>query len=898
MAVGALSDSPAPEFAHFLDADPIPTFLTSISLTECIEFGILVRNKAFSSIQGLENLITADASASLQFRAWAQAVLNWRETYNFGGQTWTAFSIQGRWKVIRAQKKHDADVADITLEHGIQGTEVLTKRSSERPNVVDESATAAVQSRDERLIPTRLESMQRMMDMSDVGVFEYHPSGILMRANRSWYKLSLHPTDRETHVDFSFMDLVYPPDIPLVMSQWNSLSQGTPVTFEMRWKAPGFGKPGASDEEQFQWVLSACVPVIDDEGTVTSIAGNTIDISAQKKVQRDAIQQAEALQRARTSEQKFARFAELAPVGIYIFDPTKGMQYCNNQFFELTGRPQTEPSEVDYSSLVYPEDLPIVEAAWKVLLEDKKPAQTMFRLQKKWKDGEGNTRQVWAQGSSYPECDAEGNIVSILGTMTDITRFKWAEDVQRTRVEEALEAKRQQENFIDMTSHEMRNPLSAVIQSADSSIQGLTDISALIAELLPDKLNKAHMRLNKEILSCLEALQTIVSCSMHQKRIIDDVLTLSKLDSNLIQISPMKVKPAIVVADAVRMCELECSKEEIELRFREDQSLSSNGAEWVFMDPSRLLQILLNLLTNAIKFSRDRPVKQIYVTLGASLEILPEKWNGITFAATRTVSTTYMNEEEWGHGPTAYIWLTVQDTGCGLTEEEQGKLFARFSQATPRTHVQYGGSGLGLFISKSLTELQSGCIGVHSEAGVGSTFAFYIGVKIATPPSLTTIMGLRRPDYDRTLSIEKRIIAANYSILLVEDNLVNQKVLTRQLQKLGCNVHVAGHGEEALEYLKTTQLWHTQSLAGNKISIVLMDIEMPVMDGLTCVRRIRELQLSGELTAHVPVLAVSANARGEQVRQALDAGMDDSISKPFRIPDLLPKLESLARTTE
>jgi CheY-like chemotaxis protein len=125
--------------------------------------------------------------------------------------------------------------------------------------------------------------------------------------------------------------------------------------------------------------------------------------------------------------------------------------------------------------------------------------------------------------------------------------------------------------------------------------------------------------------------------------------------------------------------------------------------------------------------------------------------------------------------------------------------------------------------------------------------------------------------------------------------MLQQKVLSRQLEKAGCVVHVAGHGEEALDFLKTTTFWHTQTTIGQNLSIVLMDVEMPVMDGLTCVRRIREMQHSGEVVGHVPVLAVTANARNEQVKEAVNAGMDDTVAKPFRMSDLLPKIELLAR---
>lgn len=138
----------------------------------------------------------------------------------------------------------------------------------------------------------------------------------------------------------------------------------------------------------------------------------------------------------------------------------------------------------------------------------------------------------------------------------------------------------------------MLDPLSAVIQCADSVIASLQQLSGrqFARSKQPSDISKAEA----EVQSCIESLLIIVSCSMHQKRVIDDVLTLSKLDSNLILITPMRVQPAVVVSDAVRMFEVECNQSGIELTFRVDETFS--GMEWTMLDPSRLLQVLINLL--------------------------------------------------------------------------------------------------------------------------------------------------------------------------------------------------------------------------------------------------------------------------------------------------------------
>lgn len=194
-----------------------------------------------------------------------------------------------------------------------------------------------------------------------------------------------------------------------------------------------------------------------------------------------------------------------------------------------------------------------------------------------------------------------------------------------------------------------------------------------------------------------------------------------------------------------------------------------------------------------------------------------------------------------------------------------------------------------------MSELQGGEIGVSSEAGKGSTFAFFVKAHTASPPQVQE----NGHDVSRHASPAAHDLKPGkipVSVLIVEDNAVNQRVLERSLKVKGYVTHVANHGQEALDFLKTTKLWkgNKSSSTAPDIDVILMDVEMPIMDGLECARNIRNYQRTGEMRSNLPIIAASANARPEQIQMALEAGMDDSITKPFRIPELTPKIDSFA----
>ena len=588
-------------------------------------------------------------------------------------------------------------------------------------------------------------------------------------------------------------------------------------------------------------------------------------------------------QEAVESETRFTRMAELAPVGIFIADKTGRITYCNDTWYEISKIPRESQASDRWMEFVKDADKELVSVLWHRLVKCVEPFTTEFRFKAPWNDPMKNTADRWVLLSTHPEKNGDGSLKVIFGSLTDISKQKWAEHLEKRRVEEAVETKRLQDNFIDITSHEMRNPLSAILQCADEIASSLTEFQSDVDEsqrTLTDLLDNA-----------VDSAQTIALCASHQKRIVDDILTLSKLDSALLLVTPTDVMPVSVAQRALKMFDGEVQTADITLELKVDASMRILQIDWIRLDPSRLLQVLINLVTNSIKFTTTRDKRVITVTVGASLEKpVKQGLDHVSYFPTKSGRPDLTEAEEWGTGEKIYIHFAVKDTGRGLTEEETKRLFMRFSQASPRTHVQYGGSGLGLFISRELVELQGGEIGVSSQSGVGSTFAFYVRARrstapaeqldqIPTPGSRKQSAGKGQMAAALKMAAKSKmagkvpITAATMKVLLVEDNLINQKVLHKQLHNLGCMVYIANHGQECIDQLKKSTFWAGHGPNAFDITVILMDLEMPIMDGLTCAIEIRKLQEQRKITRHVPIIAVTANAREEQIETALQSGM-------------------------
>ncbi|KAH9896271.1 aerobic respiration control sensor protein arcB [Xylariomycetidae sp. FL2044] len=621
-----------------------------------------------------------------------------------------------------------------------------------------------------------------------------------------------------------------------------------------------------------------------------------------------AFEQEQLSQQLRLQTTRLRRMTELSPLGMFLLSPTGLIREGNDKYYEMTGDSRENGYEMSWMELLVDSSRKVMQDGWRRLVNEKLPFSQELQLKRLGSepvDLKGDPIEFWVMVNAQPELAPDGSVISVMGSITEISHLKWAQAVIHHQLQEAEERRRQQNEFIDITSHEMRNPLSAILQCADDII------STLEARR---HTNTTLTRADLE--GCLEAAHTISLCVQHQKSIVDDILTVSKLDANLLVITPTASQPIQLVQRAARIFEPEMRAKDIKMVCEMEPTLKEMSVNWVNLDPSRVLQVLINLVTNAIKFTDKAPERRITISVGASRNPPQPVEPEFAFIPTKCPNPTVVKGDDWGTGEIIHIYFKVRDTGCGLTKDEIKVLFERFSQASPRTHVQYGGSGLGLFISRQMAELHGGQIGVASQASKGSVFGFFItarrsenqgtsegdeshsferGVKnISLEPRTPQRQDLASPNLVAGLLASKArpaLVPGETEILVVEDNLVNQKVLVKQLKKVGFGVSAVNDGIEALAFLEGTAFCRPKE--GRRLSVVLMDLEMPRMDGLSCVREIRNMESRGLVRGHVPVIAVTANVRDEQIASARASGMDDVVSKPFKIADLMAKIATL-----
>jgi hypothetical protein len=567
-----------------------------------------------------------------------------------------------------------------------------------------------------------------------------------------------------------------------VLSAYQEAFKGVPQHFETSFTA---------QEGHVMWRETYLNPIFLPNGVIEEVSGISHDIT-EKKNSELAIQE---------SEEKFRS----------IFESFQDIYYRTDLFGKIT---MISPSGCNLSG--YSQDEIIGNHITKFYVNQKKQAILIRELLKtgsvrnfennlQLKNGEiiqtiSNIRLIY---------NKDGKAVAVEGVARDITYLLEAQDQILKAKEFAEHSLKIKESFLANMSHEIRTPMNGII--------GMIDL------LIDTNMNEQQMKFVQTIKKSSETLLTI----------LNDILDLSKIEAGKMQLKLTSINFEQTIEKVYSLFFQQANTKNISLEFEIDEQIP----RYLVADEIRLIQIISNLTSNAIKFTEKGGVK-IKVNL------------------------------ENKHGDTAKVKIRVIDSGIGISEADLNKLFESFSQLDNSSSKSYAGTGLGLAISKELCRMMNGQIGVESQQGQGSTFWFTFEARESKRGGEKIVEGIENFKLSAELSSPQ--------VLLVDDNQVNQMVASEILKKIGCQVSIASNGLDAIESVKS-----------HHYDIIFMDIQMPKMDGIAATAEIRKLNIPNL----APIIAMTAYSMQDDKEKFLNNGMDDYISKPITLEGIANKVK-------
>ncbi len=500
--------------------------------------------------------------------------------------------------------------------------------------------------------------------------------------------------------------------------------------------------------------------------------------------------------------------------GIFVIQNEK-IRFANESFAKIAGYPIETIYDMDYREFIHPDDLARIETNYKKRLAGEYvPTSYEFRIKNK----EGKTVYLSLSVGLINYLGKPAHI----GTVKDIHQIKYHENELIRQKEKAELATKSKSFFLANMSHEIRNHMNSII--------GITEV-----------LSETKLDPEQE-----EFVNVIKNSGNNLLNIINEILDFSKIEAGQIVLEPVEFNLRDMVRNIFVMHEMNARQSGLYL----NSEFGEDIPEKLIGDPTRLGQILINLINNAIKFTEKGGV---------------------------TIKVEHKEEKYFGSFKNAVpctIKFEIIDTGLGITSESIDKLFKPFSQTHSAIQRKHKGTGLGLAICKQLVELMEGEIGVNSEVEKGSTFWFTVR--------------LLNPDVNNIAAENARILdnlnSRSSRILVVEDHLLNKQLMINILTRAGYTAHAAENGKVGYDLYKL-----------NHYDAILMDIQMPIMDGIQATRLIREYEVKNNLKKSV-IIAVTAHTKEGEQQKLFDAGMDFYLSKPFKSSELTGLLNDLKLT--